>query len=216
MARNNLHKKPDSTLLMLTGLFNDVVSPDPATYALTADELTELAEAIASLDSAAQSAATIRGELASAYVAKAKERDRLLGRFTTLVNKIYANPTVTDAMITATGLEPRDAGRSRIVPVRPANLIATPSAIGTVELKWDKNGNAYGVSYHIEVAGKDSSSWTMLTSTTRTSITLSGFEPGVMRWFRVSANKNGTTSRPSFSSVIYPDTPTSSMRLEAA
>lgn len=128
---------------------------------------------------------------------------------------IYANPEVTDAMISAAGYAVRDKVPTPVVPVTPNKVVASPSATGTVELKWDRNGGRYGITYQVEGRAEGSSTWTVLASTTRQSITLNGFTPGVGYWFRVVPTKNTSSAAPSEPVSIYVGTESPSLQIAA-
>ena len=109
---------------------------------------------------------------------------------------VYANPAVTPGMIVGLGLQPRSTARTRVVPVTPLKLTATPQNTGAVLLEWDRNGNAPGVNFLVE-AKLGAGEWALAQDTTATRILLTGFAAGAPVVFRVSASKNKTTSEPS-------------------
>ena len=116
---------------------------------------------------------------------------------------MYATPSVSPSEIMTLGLEPRATTRTPIVPSTPQTPLATPFADGTVKITWSRGDNKYGVVYEIECSDADESNWAVCGTTTKQAITLSGFDPGVPKWFRIRATKNEEYSDYSFNTGIY-------------
>jgi hypothetical protein len=108
-----------------------------------------------------------------------------------------------DPNIYAAASIPAPSAPTPVVPQTPTQLVATPQVDSTVILKWKRNGNPQGVIFKIETS-TGNGVWQFLTDTTRASIALSGYAPGVQKFFRVSASKSGLVSQNSNEAVIYP------------
>lgn len=215
MTVKNLYTMADAALADKLTFIAGVITGAPTTFGLTALQATAMSDAAEAFagqitdNEAAQAAAAI------AMAAKNDGREEALSTFGTYLNLMYASPAVTDASILSLSLSPRATTRSTVVPQTPADFIVTPFSDGTVQFKWNKNGNPYGVVYVIEAAEADAAEWSVIENTTKTRITLSGFTPGTARWFRVKATKNGTSSLSTAMEGIYIPMPTSTLSLAA-
>ncbi len=216
MTLSELTRLSDFTLSgQLTYIAAKAVS-DPTEYGFTAPQAASLESAAETFSSSLNDWNAAKGSYDEASEAKANQRQAAVEVFTQLLNLMYATPTVTPEAISSLSLTPRNGARSPIVPVTPTDFIATPFADGTVELKWNRNGNKYGVVFEVETAGADLSDWQIGLSTTRSKVRVSGFTPGVPAWFRVRATKNGVDSEFSFNSGIYIPAPGGSGSMEVA
>jgi hypothetical protein len=106
-------------------------------------------------------------------------------------------------MLSAIGLDPRSTTRTRRLPIVPTGFAAVPAVDGTVKLTWNRNGNVSGTSFLIEQ--KVGTTWTFISSTTSTKITLSGYTPGTTSTFRVIATRLQMSSPASNEFTIYPN-----------
>lgn len=179
------------------------IAAAPSTFGLSAGQATEMVD-IAELftDSiAAAEAARVAAE--SATFDKELQREALLSIFSQYLNLMYATPSVSSSEIMTLGLEPRSTTRTPLVPTTPQDPLATPFANGTVKITWNRGDNKYGVVYEIECSDADESNWAVCATTTKQSVNLSGFDPGVPKWFRIRATKNGDYSDYSYNTGIY-------------
>lgn len=126
--------------------------------------------------------------------------------------QVYANPEVSPTMIVGLGLAPRTDSRTRIVPKTPPGLVASAQGNGTVLLTWDRGGNASSVMFLVETR-TPGEPWSIVLSTTRTRVKLSGVAPGVQTEFRVVASKSERRAVPSNVAVVYP--PVAALRMAA-
>lgn len=215
MTLSELRDLNDATLGgKLTYIAGQIVL-SPSTYGLTVPQGTQLSDIAELFATSLVDMEAARGVFDGAMEAKENLRESALEMFGQLLSVMYAQPAVTPEAISGLTLTPRSGVKVPITPVEPANLVATPSANGTVRLSWRPNGNKYGVIYEIEAADADESNWTVISTTTKTKITLSGFAPGTPKWFRVRATKNGLVSEFSFNAGIYIPIPGESMEAAA-
>ncbi len=173
---------------------------------LSTTQTTALNTAVTNFDSAVTDVTAAKAALKSAVEAQNAARTAVLEALSSCASTIYNNPAVTDTMIASAGYEPRDTNRAKQNPFTPTDLIATPFANGNVELKWNKGQNTYGSVYVIE-ARFGEGDWAVVYQTTRVKATISGFNPGELAWFRVSAVRNEESSIPTDEVVIYAPTP---------
>ena len=203
MARNDYSHMPHAELRVLAGQMAASIGADPAAYGATSGQITQLNamrdEFAADLIDVAMAKATLR----SLVCKQNADKTSLVDLVALLARQMYNVPGISDAKVVETGLAVRDRVRSRVEPVMPTKLTATPSADSSVTLKWGKE-NPYGVLYIVEasVAGGE---WTQVFATKRGKVALHGFKPGVPTLFRVRASNNGVMSPPSNAVAIYPE-----------
>lgn len=200
---NTWHKESDTQFLITVGQFISTVGAVPTTYGLTAANFVTLANYEEQFDDSVAGVAAAKAAAKAATQTRDADRKTLADFFGQLVNAIYANPAVTDAMIADAGLQPRDKTRTKPTAYTPTNFNAAPDAGGNVTFTWDANGNSKNTLYVIETQSPGDEAWTILASTTKRRVTFYGFAPGVEKWFRVSAQRSSGASTPSFPAVIY-------------
>ncbi len=216
MTLRDIHILSDDQLANEATELAAAISASPATFGLTVPIATSISDAaelfVTSLTDwhSAQNAAT------NASYIKTSQRESLLSTLSAYLNLMYATPTVTGSAITSLGLAPRSETRTPVIPFQPQDLLATPFADGTVKLTWGRGDNKYGVVYQIEAAGADATEWTMVQSTTKAKVTLSGMNPGTPMWFRVRSTKGTLTSEYSFVAGIYIPAPGATGTMELA
>lgn len=183
------------------------VSAAPGSFGLSATEATAMSDASDLYATTLLDFQAAQAALDAAKAARDTQREAMLDTFCAYLKIMYATPSVTDESIASLTLAIRDETRTPVVPTTPVDLLATPFADGTVTVSWKRNGNPYGVVFTVETAEADATHWTVLGNTTKARETYSGFVPGVPRWFRVTASKNGIVSDPSFLAGIYIPSP---------
>lgn len=193
----------EAALVSLATTFNNAVAGVETAYGLLpADIVTSTADTTAFSTSITDASITKAAALSSTQ-AKVEKKDVLVSELSKLFKKVYATPTVTDAMLVTAGLAPRNTPKVKIVPQVPVAFLATPSVNGTVSFAWSKGANRYGVSYIIEQKNDDGG-WVMIYSTTKQKATLPNFAVGTTASFRVRASHNNLFSAPSNEFTIYP------------
>lgn len=131
---------------------------------------------------------------------KNKKRDSSTEVFRDYVARIKTNPAATPAILTALGITPASSYAGPVVP--PVELSASPEANGTCKLKWKRSTNSKGTLWLIE-SSDASGTWTSLATSTRTNYTDTSASPGVLKSYRVRAQRKGITSAPTASATIY-------------
>ena len=211
---NIYYTKSDTGLNVWTVGFAATVGANTSGYKTTTTKVTAVTTAQSVFDSAILDFEAAKAAFAAASEAKAAARQSLLTSISAVARDIYGG-NVSDSMVSAAGLEPRDSVRTPVAALQPTELMVTPFADGNVQLKWNRNGNASGMNFIIEAA-VDGESWTIVNSTSKTRITLSGYAPGNQVFFRVRATKDGNVSEPSNTEAIYLPTPsTTSLKVAA-
>lgn len=203
MTLSQIGKLADTVLATEAGVITAQIVASPATYGLSLAQATEMADAATLFQEAIVAAENARNAAESATFDKDEQRQALVDVMSLYLNLMYATPSVTSAEIMTLGLEPRTTNKTPLIPSIPQSVLATPFADGTVKITWSRGENKYGMIYEVEVSDADESNWTVCATTTRQSVTLSGYEPGVPKWFRVRATKNGDYSDYSFNTGIY-------------
>lgn len=197
-----LFKAKDGPLAPLMDNFIQVVTDHQAEFELTNQDVADITQYGADYHTSLTDLALARSTYHGALASKDAARNALVGKGRSIAHKIYGVQGLPDSLITETGLSPIAPTHTKQKPEAPKDLAATPNAIGTVQLKWDGNGNTRGAHYLVEalIPGEE---WKLVATTTKHRITLAGFPPGQPRFFRVSASRNEMTSLPSNLSAIY-------------
>ncbi|MBL8059184.1 MAG: hypothetical protein JNK63_00540 [Chthonomonas sp.] len=200
---NGYHAMSDSTLTQNIAITTDFLITKFADYGLTEAEVEALVATNDAFDSSITASMNADAAKLAATQAKYAERATTLDAMSSFVGKIYANPEVSNEMLAAANLSPRPShsGARPLVPV--FDFLATPSPNGEVRLKWNRSTNLRSVTFVVEAQTGESGPFEFIASTTRTTLTLTGFEPGQMRTFRVLATRGSQTSAPSNLAVIY-------------
>lgn len=195
-----------SALRVAAGFASGVMTGQRVAFGLSTTQTTNLSTAVDNFDAAINDVAAAKAAYHSAVTTQSEARKAVLDALSSCAATMFNNPAVTDAMIESTGLEPRDFTPTKLSPHTPVDLIATPQTNGNVGLKWGKGLNEYGAVYIVETRHGEGD-WTFAGQTTKTKFTATGFEPGGLAWFRVSASRNGITSDPTGDVVVYAPAP---------
>lgn len=199
MARNDFRKLRDWDLQEKAALAAQVLGADPATYGIDPADAAELAALAAQFRADIQAVTAARAAYRAEVQGKDATRAQTADLMARLGQNLYANSALSEAQIVDAGYAAHDAVRSPVGAFEPMGLTASPNANGTVELKWDRAGNAFGVTFVIEVK-RGEGEWRVETFTSRSSLTLEGFPPGDPAWFRVYAKS--ATRRSEASGVV--------------
>lgn len=116
-------------------------------------------------------------------------------------NTWQPNPTISDSLKISLGLVIRDTTPSPrpIFPI--SNLSGTGNSVGTVKLRWSRNGNLPGCNFIVQCrpVGGD---WAFLTVTAKTRVAVMGQELTPTE-YRVLVERRGVLSEPSDSVVVF-------------
>lgn len=202
MSENNFGGLKDSTLHTTLKEISDNVNAAFASYGLTT--LQGAAWEAAADDFGVKIGAVENAKVAyeAAVVAKDVSRASLLSTTTDMTGIIYAFPGITDVLLASAGLAVYSTTKTPKVPSTPSTPLALPSATGDVKLKWNRLSNPTGITFVIESKG-ETGDWAQVATTTAAKITLSGYIPGVPRWFRIVATHRGLSATPTLPVAIY-------------
>lgn len=116
-------------------------------------------------------------------------------------NEWQANPAIGDALKLSLGLQIRDTTPSPRPIFAVADLSGSGNSVGTVKLRWSRNGNLPGCNFFVQ-GRVDGGAWTIVTATTRSRIAL-GSQAILPTEYRVVTERRGIFSEPSDSVVVY-------------
>ncbi len=120
-----------------------------------------------------------------------------------VVRGIQICPNITDPVRQSLGLPPRNQPTPAPVPLAPANLVATPYADGTNDLRWQHNGNTKGVVYVVQAQTGSSSAWVQAGVSTAARFAHNNVTPGMPMKYRVTAQRGAHNSGVSNEAGVY-------------
>lgn len=116
-------------------------------------------------------------------------------------NQWQANPEISDQLKLELGLNIRDTTPSPRPVFGVTNLSGSGNSVGTVKLRWSRNGNLPGCNFVVQsrpVGGE----WSFSTVTTKTRLSLTG-QALTPTEYRVLVERRGIVSEPSDAVVVY-------------
>jgi hypothetical protein len=213
MASNNFKTLSQTDALAVANQFSAAITANPTTYGLTAANATAFAEDLTKYNNAISASDLANAAAKSATQDKSDAKFDLMDSLASFAKIAYAHPGITSGDLAAAGLAiPATPGAT--VPQTPTSLVASPSADGDVLLTWNRSGNRYGVSFAVQVRG-ETGDWSVVAVVTAAKARLSGFTPGVAKWFRVVAVNKGVESTPSLEVSVYHDSAPAELSLAA-
>jgi hypothetical protein len=194
---------PDADLRTWANTFVTVIYDNLTGYGITLQQADAVSLKSQAYVGSLESLATAQTALRNAYTTKDETREDFLADVSVLAGRIKANPSVTAQMLTAAGLPPRNSGGSDRAPVTPRDLSATGFPNGTNRLRWKSAGNTSRTVYVVEQRFSTSEDWEIVGATTSTTLETEDNTVGQMVFYRVSAQRNQSTSMPSAVVVVY-------------
>ncbi|MCX6154688.1 MAG: fibronectin type III domain-containing protein [Candidatus Kapabacteria bacterium] len=143
-----------------------------------------------------------KAAFASAVETKDATKESIIEKVRITVNKIQANPAVTPALKALLGISTREGGSYPQHPIPPADLIAVLLPDGTIELSWNRNGNAPSIKFVIEYNQMGIAGWQLLDIVTKTTYIHAGMPLGHPVQYQIKARKGTETSPPSNMAVV--------------
>lgn len=117
-------------------------------------------------------------------------------------NQWQLDPAVPNTLKQQLGLTIRD-GEPSPRPIFPVTqLSGTGNSVGTVKLRWNRNGNQAGCTFMVQSRPVGGSQWSLVTATTRSRVAL-GSQPLVATEYRVVTERRGQFSEPSDGVVVF-------------
>ena len=181
--------------------FANVAGPSPASFNLTASDVSNVASTGQDLQETVVAAIAAETAYREAQQAQTTARAACQAAIAASARLVYAKE-IAPSLVASLGLKPRTGERQRLVPVTPTEFTVTPQPNGMVRAKWNRFGNAKGVIFVVE-ARAGSGPWTFSKSTQAASVLLPGV-PGQPMELRVMATRNNVTSPPSTPVSAYP------------
>lgn len=172
----------------------DLTAPDIEAITSTGDDY------IASLQALQEAKAAYEAAVMNKNDAKQASID--LNR--TYVAKFQAITGLSNDIFQALQIPARGTQGTKGPALEPSNLIATTTPSGKVTLKYSRNGNSNTTVFTVQQSTNSGATWSNVYSSNRTRVTLNGYTPGNMVWFRVFATRNNTSSNPTTPVMIWP------------
>jgi hypothetical protein len=180
--------------------FSAAATPAPATYGVTAAELTQLGVQTAALE-AAQNA---EDAAQTAYRAAVKETAAKRAPVEALFRNLRADAydTADDAQLLQAGLEPHKKP-SKTAPTPPQDLRVVGGADGVNALQWEAGENPEGTQYVLYERDSPTENWRMFDVVTTLRAKQNGQVVGKTKYYQVAARRRGITSEPSNVAVAF-------------
>ena len=191
---NSYFPSKDSDLVAWIANFVNVANANLAALGLVATDVDPIKGLQPTLTANLNDVETKKAALAAAVETKDATKDSIIQKVRLLVNKIQANPAVTVALKAQLGISTHEGGSYPQHPVSPTDLVAVLQSDGSVNLSWNRNGNAPGTQFVIEYSSGATTNWVLLDVITKTNYNHKGFPAGVPIKYSVKARKGGETS----------------------
>lgn len=183
--------------------FVTVTNANLAPLGLVAADLTPITTGQTALSTAITDTIAKRAAFENAVQNKATQRRTTVTSVRTLVRRVQANPTVSNALKAQLGITVRDASPSASAPVPPVELTVRGLDTGTNVLTWKRGGNRQGTQYVIEARLGTATAWTLVDVVTATRFNHIDQTPGVRARYRIRARRAGQTSEPGPEASVY-------------
>jgi len=193
----------DSEFQTWAANFTSVVQANLTALGLSATEIGALDNVVDEFATRLSSTNTSRIALEAAVQAKKTARVQAERDIRGLVQRIQANPNVSDTLKASLGVTVRENTRSSTPPVMPIGVMAQPFATGMNVLTWDRSANKSGTQFVIECKAPSAGAWTFIGVTTKTKYSHAGQTPGVALLYRIIAQRGDQTSAPSEAVMVY-------------
>lgn len=203
--KNNFSSLSDTELVSRIGAFCSVALENPTNYGLNGAEVEALSDTNVLLDTAIDSYSEWNNGKLAASATKDARRGDVLTQMSSIIKRVYGDPTVNDSTLAKAGLAPRPSGPTFATPNTPTGFTATVVGPNDVTLRWNRAGNISATMYFIEVKRGETGAWTLLNSVTSTKFSDDTVAPGQPVSYRLYAKRGNRKS--GFSSVaqIWPN-----------
>lgn len=192
----------DAELAAWIDNFYTVASAAPATYGVTAAQVTALKARADDLREKMAARLTAEDAARAAIINQRASREAGEPEASYLNTIIKANPNISDADKEAVGIDlPKP--RSKTAPVRPEDLVANGFQDGRNVLKWNRSGNKPNTQFIVESKASATSDFAYLATTTETKYEHHGATPGARVVYRVKAQRSGEESTYSNEATVY-------------
>ncbi len=178
-------------------------SANLAALGLVAGDITPISGGASAYQTALNNVTAAQDAYKQALLSKDAAKKTVVNNVRVLARKVQGNAAVTPAQKAALGFNPRTGERVNHKVYTPVNLIATPATDGTNSLKWKPGLNAAGTIYIIEMSYGKTDDWVYVTSVTAKRFVHRKQKPGVLVFYRVTAQRGDQKSEPSNPASVY-------------
>jgi len=187
----------EGDLVPWTENFIAVANVNLTVIGLAAGDITTLTTKKSTYSTNLNTAIAKQIESKSATDNKNVARDALKSDIRGLAKQIQAHPGVPDNIKVQLGLKAGSPTPSPSFPIIPNDLSANIGSVGIISLSWNRSGKSQGTIFIIESSTAPDKMFTMIDSTTKTTLDTNFRNPTGPTFFRVRAKKNDQTSDPS-------------------
>ena len=192
----------DAELVVWLGNFITVANANLATLGIVATDVDPIKALQPIYSTNLNDVETKKAALSASVETKDATKDSIIQKVRLLVNKIQANPAVTPSLKAQLGISTRTGSTNPQHPVAPTDLVAELQSDGSVNLTWNRNGNAPRIQFVIESIVGTGTDWVLLDVVTRTNYTHLGVSPGEQVKYRIKARKGTETSGSSNLAIV--------------
>ncbi len=213
--KNNFSSLSDTELVSRIGAFCSVALENPTDYGLNGTEVEALSDSNTALGASIDNFMAANGLKLAASSTKESAREEVLVQMSSILKRIYGDPSVTDEELSKASLAPRPTGPTFTTPYVPTNVNAKVVGPNRIEIKWNRANNINGTLYALEVQHGEGSPWTALTTITATRYFYTDAQVGSPISFRVTAKRGTRFSQPSASTTLWSEEEGSTLHLAA-
>ena len=192
----------DAELVVWLGNFITVANANLATLGIVATDVDPIKALQPIYSTNLNDVETKKAALSASVETKDATKDSIIQKVRLLVNKIQANPAVTPSLKAQLGISTRTGSTNPQHPVAPTDLVAELQSDGSVNLTWNRNGNAPRIQFVIESIVGTGTDWVLLDVVTRTNYTHLGVSPGEQVKYCIKARKGTETSGSSNLAIV--------------
>jgi len=166
-----------------------------AALGITPEEATDLSARAATFSALVASTAVSKSAWVATSATKKAARKHLVAGYRGLVQRLHADPAVTDAQIVAAGIPSRDTVKSVLAPPIPLDLVVAPQATGSTDLAWFRNAADQSCDFLIEKKTAADPEYVLVGSTRTARFTHLGNKAGVATLYRVQCRRGKLVSQ---------------------
>ena len=194
--------KTDGNIVPWTENFVQVASANAAALGLGTVDITALKTKNADYAAKLNTAIAKQSESKAATEAKNMAKSAVVESVRSLARQIQARPGVPDNLKEQLGLNVPDPTPSPEHPQIPTELSGSIGTGGLANLKWNRNGNAYNITFLIETSNNPDAGWHIIGTTTKATYDAHLEAPLGKNYYRVIAQKGEIKTEPSNIIVI--------------
>ena len=190
----------DANFVSLLEQFNTAAAEYGESVGLTAPQVEAISDAATAFTAAYTASEAAKNAQKGAVSTKNETRRTTTDVIREAAAIILASPEATKTIIAAFGMNPDPTSSGPVET--PISLVANAASNGNCALTWNRNGNAQSTVFVLE-SKSATSDWAMFGTTTKSKFTDPNAAPGVVKFYRVRAERAGETSGYSNETVIY-------------